>query len=61
MHDEREEERKRKAIDHCVVPFIALSSLTQVADGKLPAGAQASVFLAHRGKGYIPHALICFY
>ena len=54
MHDERQEEGKRKSIDHTVVPFIALSPLSQVAVGKPSANALASMFVAHRGKGSIP-------
>jgi hypothetical protein len=54
MHDERQEEGKSKAIDHTVVPFIALSSLPPVAVWKLSINAKGSLFVAYSGKGSIP-------
>src|SRR5260370_42680203 len=55
MHDERQEEGERKAIDHTVVPFKQLSPLSQRAMGSHPS-AKSRMFTAHRGKGNIHHA-----
>src|SRR5215472_821602 len=57
MHNEREKEGERKAIDHTIVPFILSFQLSQLVVGKSRASAKTSMFVALRGTGFIPLAV----